>query len=54
MKQHINKIIILTAIIFIPMISFGQYCNHFHEKYCEPSDNEMFKLIGHFSFLSNG
>jgi hypothetical protein len=46
MKKHINKIVLLAAIIMIPAMSFSQYCNHFHEKYCYPSENEMFKLNG--------
>jgi len=46
MKQHINKIVLLAAIIVIPAISFGQYCNYFHTKYCLPSEDEMFKLNG--------
>lgn len=44
--KHINKIALLIAIITIPSISFGQYCNYFHKKYCMPSENEMFKLNG--------
>jgi len=46
MKQHINKLILLAAVIITPAISFGQYCNQFHTKYCNPSENEMFKLNG--------
>ena len=46
MKQHINKIVLLAAIISIPALSFGQYCNDFHTKYCQPSEDEMFKLNG--------
>jgi hypothetical protein len=46
MKKHINKIVLLAAIVMIPAMSFAQYCNHFHEKYCYPSENEMFKLNG--------
>ncbi len=46
MKKHINKIILLAAIVTIPAMSFAQYCNHFHEKYCYPSENEMFKING--------
>ena len=43
MKNQINKIFLLAAIIAIPAMSFAQYCNHFHEKYCYTSENEMFK-----------
>jgi hypothetical protein len=46
MKKHINKIVLLAAIVMIPAMSFAQYCNNFHEKYCYPSENEMFKLNG--------
>ena len=46
MKKHINKIVLLAAIVMIPAMSFAQYCNSFHEKYCYPSENEMFKLNG--------
>jgi hypothetical protein len=46
MKKHINKIVLLAAIIMIPAMSFSQYCNHFHTKFCMPSENEMFKLNG--------
>ena len=46
MKKHINKIVLLSAIIMIPAMSFSQYCNYFHTKYCLPSENEMFKLNG--------
>ena len=46
MKQHINKIVLLAAIVMIPAMSFSQYCNYFHTKYCMPSENEMFKLNG--------
>jgi hypothetical protein len=46
MKQHINKIVLVAAVILIPAMSFGQYCNYFHTKYCMPSENEMFKLNG--------
>ena len=46
MKKHINKIVLLAVVIMIPAMSFGQYCNYFHTKYCVPSENEMFKLNG--------
>jgi hypothetical protein len=46
MKQHINKLILAVVIISAPAISFGQYCNYFHTKYCMPSENELFKLNG--------
>lgn len=46
MKKHINKIVLLAAIIMIPAMSFSQYCNYFHTKFCMPSENEMFKLNG--------
>lgn len=45
MKQ-ISKILLITAIIMAPALSFGQYCNYFHTKYCLPSENELFKLNG--------
>lgn len=46
MKKHINKIVLFVAITMIPAMSFSQYCNYFHTKYCIPSENEMFKLNG--------
>lgn len=46
MKNIINKSFLLLAIILFPAISFSQYCNHFHEEYCAPSENKMFKLNG--------
>ena len=46
MKKHINKIILLAVVVMIPAMSFSQYCNYFHSKYCNPSENEMFKLNG--------
>jgi hypothetical protein len=46
MKKHINKIVLLAVIVMIPAMSFAQYCNHFHDKYCYPSENDMFKLNG--------
>lgn len=30
----------------VPALSFGQYCNYFHTKYCMPSENDLFKLNG--------
>ena len=46
MKKHINKIVLLAVIVMIPAMSFAQYCNHFHDKYCYPSENDLFKLNG--------
>ncbi len=46
MKQHINKIVLLAVIVIIPAMSFGQYCNYFHTKYCLKSENSYFKLNG--------
>lgn len=46
MKKYINKILLVSIIISLPAISFGQYCNYFHTKYCQPSDDDMFKLNG--------
>ena len=45
MKQ-INKIALIIAIVVVPSMSFSQYCNYFHTKYCLPSENDMFKLNG--------
>jgi len=45
MIKYINKIIAI-AVLSIPLASFGQYCNHFHESFCTPSDNEMFHING--------
>lgn len=44
--KHINKLIIIAVVIILPSISLGQYCNHFHKKYCSPSEDDMFKLNG--------
>lgn len=44
--KFISKIVLVVAIIITPAISFGQYCNYFHTKYCLPSENDMFKLNG--------
>lgn len=44
--KRINKLILALAILVVPSVSFGQYCNYFHTKYCMPSENEMFKLNG--------
>ena len=46
MKKYIHKILLLAIIISLPALSFGQYCNYFHTKYCQPSENDMFKLNG--------
>ncbi len=46
MREYINKVVLLGAVIMIPAISFSQYCNHFHESYCYPSENQLFKLNG--------
>lgn len=46
MKKYINKILLVSIIVSLPAISFGQYCNYFHTKYCQPSENDMFKLNG--------
>ena len=47
MKKSLNKIIVLAIFILsIPLISLGQYCNHFHSSYCYASDNEMYKPNG--------
>jgi len=43
--KFISKIVLIVALI-VPAMSFGQYCNHYHDKYCAPSENEMFKLNG--------
>ncbi len=44
--KNINKIFLIVAVFLIPAISTAQYCNHFHTKYCNPSENGMFKLNG--------
>ena len=44
--KYLNKIIVAIVIFAAPVASFGQYCNHFHEKYCMPSENEMFTPNG--------
>ena len=44
--KFISKIVLVAAVVLSPAISFGQYCNYFHTKYCQPSENDMFKLNG--------
>ena len=44
--KYINKIVLIVVILIVPTMSFGQYCNHYHDKYCAPSENEIFKLNG--------
>jgi len=44
--KYFNKIIVALVIVAAPVASFGQYCNHFHEKYCMPSENDFFKPNG--------
>ena len=44
--KFISKIVVVVLVTISPVISFGQYCNHFHKKYCNPSENDYFKLNG--------
>jgi len=44
--KYINKIVVVALILIVPAISFGQYCNHYHDRYCAPSENELFKPNG--------
>lgn len=44
--KFISKIVLIAVIVLSPSVSFGQYCNYFHSKYCQPSENDMFKLNG--------
>ncbi len=44
--KFISKIVLIAVIVVSPSVSFGQYCNYFHKKYCHPSENDMFKLNG--------
>lgn len=46
MKQFYKKIILGLTILALPTLSFAQYCNNFHDSYCEPSENEMYKPNG--------
>jgi len=46
MKHFYKKIILGLAILALPSLSFAQYCNNFHDSYCEPSENEMYKPNG--------
>jgi hypothetical protein len=46
MKKYINKIVLLSVITLIPVLSFSQYCNNFHKKYCSKSKNKMFRFNG--------
>lgn len=44
--KYINRLVVIAMILMIPAMSFGQYCNYFHEEYCSPSENKNFKLNG--------
>lgn len=44
--KYINKIVLIAVVVLTPVMSYGQYCNYFHSKYCQPSENDMFKLNG--------
>jgi hypothetical protein len=46
MKHFYKKIILGLAILALPSLSFAQYCNNFHDSYCEYSENEMYKPNG--------
>tara|TARA_R110001592_G_scaffold225276_1_gene481067 strand:+ start:11976 stop:12617 length:642 start_codon:yes stop_codon:yes gene_type:complete len=46
MKHFYKKIILGLAILALPSFSFAQYCNNFHDSYCEYSENEMYKPNG--------
>jgi len=43
--KFLNKIILL-AVVLSPIMSFGQYCNGFHNDFCYLSENEMFNING--------
>lgn len=45
MKQ-LKKIILVFIVALTPVLSFAQYCNYFHEQFCEPAENEMYKPNG--------
>jgi len=44
--KFISKIVLIVVLAVAPSLSYGQYCNYFHTKYCMPSENDMFKLNG--------
>jgi len=44
--KYINKIVLVVVILIVPVMSFSQYCNHFHEKYCSSSENQRFQVNG--------
>lgn len=44
--KYFNKIILALIIVSAPAVSFGQYCNHFHEDFCYSSENNNFKPNG--------
>lgn len=46
MKHFYKKITLVLAIILLPALSFAQYCNYFHNSFCEPAENEMYKPNG--------
>jgi hypothetical protein len=46
MKHFYKKIILGLAVLALPSLSFAQYCNNFHDSYCEYSENEMYKPNG--------
>lgn len=46
MKKLVNKILLGIAIVGMPSIASAQYCNYFHNSFCEPAENEMYKPNG--------
>lgn len=46
MKGKFNIFLILVSLTVIPTLARAQYCNNFHLSYCNPSENEMYKING--------
>lgn len=44
--KNINKLFLTLSVITLPIIASAQYCNHFHTKYCPPSESGMYSLNG--------
>ena len=44
--KNINNILLIISIIAMPIVASAQYCNHFHTKYCPPSESGMYSLNG--------
>lgn len=46
MNNLSKNIIVALFTLTLPLLSYSQYCNNFHESFCEPSENELYKPNG--------